>query len=448
MTENKQTYLEKRIQAHITKNDKDCTFQFQNEKINLDSQLEIEMLKSLNPLIMREIEQNEDEIIIRTEADPALSPFLSLKNYDERSKWLFAYQLVKARDEHHLTRLNLVICPENILIDQTFTPYFMHYGVKESLPPYERDKDIELKELKATVAQAIDWKHTYSEYLNHSETLPLSQEAKEIMQAENSNSLLKLIQTHLERLAKEDKYLVHIPQKKWKTLLYASLLLLLLLIPALIYTGKSMFFDIPKQQAFLAANEHYISKDYSGVKSVLAKYKVEDINSGVVKYELADSSIQSLKDLGREQRENIHQSIAPDTDTELLDYWINIGRGDGEKALEYANLHTEDIDKHYDAQLKADKSMSASDQKQKIDETEQRLAQLKKDKDEQNQKAAENSQQADEDAASAAVPPQNGGNAAAEKAPVPANSKPAPPNTKPADKQQRNAPQNQGGTNK
>lgn len=98
------------------------------------------------------------------------------------------------------------MAPENIVFDKGLTPYFLHYGVKESIPPYEHDEERVWQELKAAAALAVDGAFAFEDYLKFNETLTFSPEAKAILDAKSYDELLELIQTHIDELEAKAKH--------------------------------------------------------------------------------------------------------------------------------------------------------------------------------------------------------------------------------------------------
>ena len=119
--------------------------------------------------------------------------------------------------QHKLKRLNLIAAPENIVFDKALTPYFLHYGVKESLPPYEEDRERVLKELKACAALAADGAYTFDEYLKYKETLHFSPEVKSVLEAETIEELEEAIQTAIDSLEERDKTYIKLPKRNGKS---------------------------------------------------------------------------------------------------------------------------------------------------------------------------------------------------------------------------------------
>ncbi|MCY7834505.1 type VII secretion protein EssB, partial [Bacillus spizizenii] len=127
MSGKQKSYLENQLEAVAEKTDGGYTFTFQREKIKLLDGLEANVIKDVNPFFHKEIDVTDDEVIITIQPPPSYKAFRVIKAKDKKSKWQFAYQLVQAVQQHNLTRLNLIVAPENIVFDKGLTPYFLHY---------------------------------------------------------------------------------------------------------------------------------------------------------------------------------------------------------------------------------------------------------------------------------------------------------------------------------
>ena len=335
MTEKKLTYLEQQLEAVIKKEQGVMTFIFQREKIKLDDPLEMEMLKASDPSIQKEIALTEAELSLVITPPSSYINFNQLKKKDEKSRWMFASQLLKKVENHALTRLHIMICPENILVDDSVTPYFLHYGVKESLPPYEKNEDQLFQELKATIAEVVDHKYGFIQYLQLHETLELSPITAAIMAANDTNELQEFIHENIARLEKQEKELITVTKKKWKGTRYVALGFLIALVPTVIFSLYTLVLAQPKQEAFINSQEHFLQNQYSDVITSLQDYKVESMPK-VVQYELTRSYIIIDNGLEDDQREVILNSITLQTDPQYYYYWIYIGRGNAEEALDIA----------------------------------------------------------------------------------------------------------------
>ncbi|MFC0234697.1 type VII secretion protein EssB [Fictibacillus phosphorivorans] len=371
MIEKNKTYLEQILESQISRDVDSITFAFQKEKIKLDDVIEGELLKELDTDIQRSIIVDENELKITILPHSNYRYFPELTNQNDRSKWMFAFQLTKKVKEHTLNRLHLVVCPENIVFDQSLSPAFLHYGVKESIPPYEAEHERVWKELKATIVFLVDGKHSFHDYLKLHETIELSTTAKEVLEVDDLNGLLLFIQKKLNDIDEKDKLMLNIPQKKWKITQYASLGLLICFIPAIIYTIYSLFFLQPRQEAFVSSNEHFLGKEYSEVVEVMSDYDVEDMPN-VVQYQLASSYIIN-ESLTEEQKENIQNTVSLQSEPLYFQYWIHIGRGNAKEALDIArSLEDKDLIMFalikYREELKSDDKLSSEEKQQKIKE--------------------------------------------------------------------------------
>ncbi|MBU8785334.1 MULTISPECIES: type VII secretion protein EssB [Bacillus] len=397
MAEKKKTYLEKQLEAVMTKEKDAYIFRFQREKINLVNGLEANVIKEVNPSFQKETVMTEDEVQISIQPPSEYKPFRHLKSKNKKSKWLFAYQLVKAVEEHSVKRLHMIAAPENIVFDKGLTPAFLHYGVKESIPPYENDEERLFNEVKAAAALAVDWEFSFEDYLKYSETMKFSDQAKDIISSGTYGDLKAVIQKKIDELDAEEKTLVHLPKKKWKNQRYIGLGLIICLIPAVLFTFYSLFFIQPKQEAFIESNRHFLNKQYSKVISTLDKYGAGDMPESV-QYQLAYSyaSVDNyLKETngGQEAALNL---LTLQADPRYFQYFIQIGRGENKEALETARLLEDNrwigyaLIK-YEQEIKADDKLSSEEREKQLEPIEKELEQVKED-----QEKAKNSEEAEQ----------------------------------------------------
>ena len=391
MSEKKQSYLEKQLEAVVIKEQNVVTFTFQREKVKLDHSLEMEMLKRNDPSIQKEITLTETELSFVIQPPSSYITFKQLKRKDEKSRWIFASQLVKKVENHALTRLHMIICPENILVDDSLSSYFLYYGVKESLPPYEKDEEKLFQELKATIAEAVDHKYEFIQYLQLHETLELSPSAAKIMAASGIKELQECIREHIVRLEKKEKELITVTKKKWKWTRYVALSFLILLVPALLFSLYTLVLAQPKQEAFINSQEHFLQNQYSGVVTSLLDYKVEDMPK-VVQYELARSYVIIDNGLMDDQREVILNTITLQTDPQYYYYWIHIGRGNAEEAVDIArSLEDRSLIVYglinYKEKVKADAELKGEEKQQKLKEIEDELDEYEREIEAEEQEA-------------------------------------------------------------
>lgn len=398
MIEENQTYIEKQLDAKFKSEKEKIVLIFQREKIKLDDEIEIKLLSELNPFIRKEFRSTEDELVFTFYIESNHSTFNQLINVDEKSQWIFASQLLKKIMSHSSNRLHLIVCPENILIDESFTPYFLHYGVKESIPPYERNDTRIWKETKAIIAAIVDNQYSFEQYMQFSKSIQLSPIVEEILQTKNENELLKCIQNQIKAIEKKEKSFTKITLNKWYWVRNSFITLGVILVPLIIYLFYAVFIVQPREKTFINVQEPFIQEDYSEIVDQLSKIKVEDMPH-VVQYELATAYIMNV-DLIDEQKKNILKTITVQTDSRYFQYWIYIGRGEAKEALAIAR-QLDELDYillsllEYEKQVKADQDMKAEEREKLLNEIEsekEKYENQKKelDKEQEDSSAIEN----------------------------------------------------------
>lgn len=389
-------YLEKKTEAAMMKDDKGHSFVFQRAKLPMQDPLELQLIHEADDALQKHIEVTEDEVKIRVNPPASFFVFSKAKDKNPLSKWLSSYQIQKKIRNHELNRLQLVVCPENIVFDSSLTPYFLHYGVKDSLPPYEHNQDELFKETKATISALVDGQHTFEEYLLYHKTLKLSNESQSILSSGTWDELSTVIQNRIEALEKEEKAFVHIPEKKWKTGRYTLWGTVIVLVPLLLFAIYTLFFSQPKQDAYVESGESFLKQKYSEVIDRLENYDPKKMPY-VVQYELAKSYV-TYEPLEGVARRNVENAISLQTDSQYLLYWIYIGRGMSEEAIDLARI-MEDRELimyglvNQKEQIKLDDSLSGEEKETQIKEVDTELSQYEKEKKELDKQMEEQQDQ-------------------------------------------------------
>jgi type VII secretion protein EssB len=357
-------------------------FVFQRAKLSMQDPLELQLIHEADDALQKHIEVTEDEVQIRVNPPASFFVFSKAKDKNPLSRWLSSYQILKKIRNHELSRLQLVVCPENIVFDSSLAPYFLHYGVKDSLPPYEHNQDELFKETKATISALVDGQYTFEEYLLYHKTLKLSSESQSILAAGTWDELSTVIQNRIDALEKEEKAFVHIPEKKWKTGRYTLWGTVIVLVPLLLFTIYTLFFSQPKQEAYVESGESFLKQKYSEVIDRLENYDPKKMPY-VVQYELAKSYV-AYEPLDGVRKKNVENAITLQTDSQYLLYWIYIGRGMSEDAIDLARI-MEDRELimyglvNLKEQIKLDDNLSGEEKETQIKEVDTELSQYEKE---------------------------------------------------------------------
>jgi len=371
MAEARQSYLEEQLNVTVTKENHIVTYNFQRARLKMTNSLEIKPLIEIEPNIEKIIEMTDDEITIKCTIPQTFSFFKEIQRRKEKEKWLFSYQLAKKVIHHNLKRFIPVVCPENIVFDKSYTPYLLHYGVKDSLIPFSYDEEQILLELKATICSAIEAKHTFEEYMKYFETLKICEDAQNIMRVKSFDELFGYLENKIRELEQNEKSFVTVSNKKWNLQRYIFIGIIVCFIPTFIYTLYSLIFMIPKQEAYVESNQSFLERNYSEVITLLEDYDPEKMPY-VVSYQLASSYIE-MESLNEEQRRNIENSLTLQADEQFFYYWIYIGRGMSDKALTIARTFgDQDLVIYaliqYEDELKKNTKLKAEERQELLDQ--------------------------------------------------------------------------------
>lgn len=402
MANRSHTYLKNRIGAEINEEPLKTTFVFQKERVGFKRTEEIIFLKEVNPKIKKDIVITDDELIIQADIPESFKRFDIIPTEDEKSRWMFAYQLVEKVYSHPYPRLNLIVSPENIVYSRGMDPIFLYYGVLGSLPPFETNEERVWLETKAVVAAAIDGSFTFEEYLKYSEILELKEMGSTIMSMKESESLLDFISEQMEQLEVRELENVRLPRKKWKVTKWLSIGLAVLIIPAIVFTIIYFVHEKPKTKSYIDSQASFLGQNYSQVVTTLSPYSVKSMPY-IVLYELAYSFVTNER-LDEEQKENVLANITLQTDADYLRYWIYLGRGEAENAVDIARamedgeLITYGLLKRRE-EVKADKDLTGEEMQELLGEIDQEVKEYEKlmeeteEQEQQEQQELEQNQQ-------------------------------------------------------
>lgn len=399
MEEENKSFFEKKMGATLVKEEDSYILTFQQARLKLYDPLEINFLVNTDAILTRDITTSEDTIEIKVTPNQELHNFDLIHTKDLYAKWMLMHRLIKKVQHHQAKRLNLFICPENILFDKSFEPYFIHYGVTESLPPYSLDEEVLIHELKATLAALIDPKHSFEEYESYSETLRLTDTAKSIMEAQSLDELSSLSEEAISTKENEAKEQVHIPRKKWLINRYSLLGGIVLLIPLLAVFIYGYWFLIPEKNAYIQSGQHYINSDFSSVITELQAYDGEGMPY-VVQYQLANAYL-ATESLTEEQRENLQNTLTLQSNKNLFLYWIYLGRGENEEAIDLARTIEYELVVlgllKYKDEVTNDPSLETEERETILNDIQNELDTFMDDLEQQRQQEEEEAEQEQED---------------------------------------------------
>lgn len=375
------TYMEKLLDADILHEDHQSSFIFQTERIGMNNEAEISFLSAADPVIRKEIDLSGDELKITVSFPERYKRFNSLIAEDEKTRWIFTSKLVDLAERFSKGRLQLIVCPENIVVDSGMTPHFLHFGVTDSLPPESPDPARIWQETKAAVAVAVDGSRKFEEYLHHHDTLDLKPHPAAVMAAADPDALRAYIDRAIASVNRREQENVRLPLKKWKTAKILGVVSGVLLVPSLAFTLYTFVYEKPKTAAIHAAHQAYLAMNYSDTVTELSDYRPDSLPY-ISLFELADSYVINER-LTEEQKENIRSNITLKTDENYLKYWVLIGRNEAEEAVDIARAMEDPVLLAYglairQEQIRADKELSGQEKQEQIGEIDKELEEIQK----------------------------------------------------------------------
>ena len=270
------------------------------------------------------------------------------------------------------------IHPENIIVFGS-NVQMLHYGIEKLLAPQQYSSEFYLESYKALIISILLPKVDFDLVIHGIDAIK-EKVAQDIIPLGSVADVNKYIAEKYAKLSEESsKANLLVNKKKWKALLIGGALLATTTVVLSFATYKSMFKDGPLKSSVILAQSNFMRKDYSETVESLKNYGAESLPKEA-KYILAASYVR-LDSLSDKQKEVILNTITESTDDTIFYYWIYLGRGKFEKALDVAqNIGDTQLILHAYTNLyesvKADINMNGSEKQKKLEEYEKKIKEL------------------------------------------------------------------------
>lgn len=266
---------------------------------------------------------------------------------------------------------NLFVSGESVLLG--------HRGLTDSVVPFSLTKEDLLKQYKALAVFILQPKLNFEELIDSLETVKNAFAAK-LSTAETFDEVDHLIseQAHIQE-EKRQKEKTFVSKRNYQLFKWGALGLAIATVGMGVGTGIYAFHIVPKQDKIIQAETSYIAKDYTAVVEGLKSEAPNSLPKGV-QYTLAVSSLE-LDNLTQEQKDAVARTLSQKSSENTLSYWIYIGRGELEKALDIAQnigdiqyiLHA--YTKLYD-QVNTDSTMSGAKKRELLEKYQKEIDKL------------------------------------------------------------------------
>ncbi|WP_158861879.1 type VII secretion protein EssB [Leifsonia sp. AG29] len=224
------------------------------------------------------------------------------------------------------------IHPDNIYVHGD-TPRVVHWGLERILAPDAFDADLVLRSLKAMVLQIFRPNLAFEHLLDGGRALrdPFS---ASIWEAAGPGALLTFLDEQLRaERAGAAATRVSVPKRRYSWYRGLGVTGVALGLAAGVFAWQAESRN-RLSSSVIAAQAHFVANDFAGALTALEGYQAGSLPASA-KYVLAVSSIQ-LDDLTTTQKQAILNTISAKSDDVTLSYWIAVGRGEFEQALDFA----------------------------------------------------------------------------------------------------------------
>jgi type VII secretion protein EssB len=225
------------------------------------------------------------------------------------------------------------IHPDNIFVSGSQVQV-LHYGLENVLTPKEFDGALFLRQYKALVLCILNPRLSYESLIDGSIALH-DRVSQTILECSDVDDVIEFIDREAERLLREiGQKAVHVPKGRYRTFKIGTIVFFVIALVLGWFTFSAYGKQLPQANAIMAAQSDFVTKNYAKTLSDLNNYSPQSLPKSA-KYILAVSAV-NLTDLNADQKQTILNGLSTKTDDNTLDYWIDMGRGDFNGALNLA----------------------------------------------------------------------------------------------------------------
>jgi type VII secretion protein EssB len=219
--------------------------------------------------------------------------------------------------------------PENLMYDASFTP-----KVRLRDGALREDRGEFLREYKALTAAFLASAYSFADYYEGGESLfGKNGQLKEISSLPDTASVVSALGaalSELERKLSKDSILVD--KGRYRSVRIVMIIFICLFAALAAYAGKYYFVDMQQKDMAITMSDKYLARDYIGVLSAVSEADLSSL-SKEERY-IAAYAGAATANLNDRQRASVMQAITLNTDSLYLDYWISMGTGNFEGALD------------------------------------------------------------------------------------------------------------------
>lgn len=267
----------------------------------------------------------------------------------------------------------VVLDPGNLMVDRNLRVQMMYRGLAGVMPPQAMDAASVLRQYQALAISAFSAKASFAELVEGAMTLRRGNEYEQrVLSCQSVDQLVDyLAELYDETAAHDDVTLVRVNRRAHTVFKHATIWLAVVAVVACAAAVRTTFVTAPFQERLLTADMHYVKHDFDAVIETLTPVAVGDLPV-TQRFELASSYLRSAN-LTEDQKASVENTLSITGDEAVLTYWVQIGRGRLDDALDNAKgLNDVDLILYaitlLQEQVGADTSLSGTERETRLDE--------------------------------------------------------------------------------
>lgn len=318
------------------------------------------------------VTEAEDAVTLHLTVGPALREWRAVARLP-RTERLRALANVGALASLVDRGITVLLHPDNLVVDRDLRPRLAYRGIVGAMPPQDQDDSALLRQLQALVLWTADPEADFDELLEGAMELRGGSELERAVLAAPSVAALVdlLLEMHDDEAAVDAARLVRVDRRSYRLFRLATVWLGVLVVVLGTVAGYHQLVRAPAADRLLDASTEFVQGDYDGVIEVLRPVDAADLPA-TQRYELATAYLRRTN-LSTDQRSVVQNTLAVSADPDVLDYWIEIGRGQIDQALDTAQ-GLDDLDLVLYAltllqeQVRADATLSGAERESRLRE--------------------------------------------------------------------------------
>ena len=313
---------------------KTLDYQIRKSQLRASTVLEYEFLTQYRVgFIPCQIEERAEDVIFHFDIS-GLRPLQELKDEEKEYKYRFLQNLKILQGIWEQYDIN--VKEENLYFDYNYIPYIAMRDISK-----EEKKDF-YEFAKELAAGILCKKYSYTQIQESGIEIVKKQKAvRFIFTCTNIQDFFNVIEDEAQKQYEANKsQKIRVNKKRYLLQCRIILIVLVMLMGLLIYTGYKSFVVLPRSKDIIQASRGFIVQDYTDCIDKLSKISTDQMDT-YTKYILAVSYAKT-EALETEELENVLSRLSIYSNNAELEYWIAVGRAQYEKAENKAMALSDD----------------------------------------------------------------------------------------------------------